>query len=190
VTSDSGSIAAIPSALRGSVVWLEDDPTEDRVEARRRAVEKLGFEVVIAEGFRELEQLLQQRVPSGPSVQRKVRLIVIDIMISGVNDLSVYFPWVTDARTAKGYAAGLVFLERVLFPEKRSDQDTLFGQFEGIPVIVYSARTVPPDEMSRLTRVGEARGIKIAVLAKANIDAFVKTAEELTSPVDNRGGAT
>ncbi len=166
--------------VRQTVVWLEDDPDEDRVTARKEEIEALGYNVVVARGFRELEKSLRARLPGGEH-RDMVCLLVIDIMIDGVNNLSAYFPWVEDARTANGFAAGLVFLDRVLAPEHRSSRDTVFGHFDAIPVIVYSNRAMPKTETRRLDSVKSRRAGPIVVLEKGALDKFVQSVNSLVS---------
>lgn len=187
MTSDSSSSSESQPPSRGCIIWLEDDPREERVLERKEELEKLGFKVLIAEGFRELEYILRQNEPTDPSRREKVRLIVIDIMLVGVRDLSVFFPWVSDANTDRGFAAGLVFLERVLFPSKRSPDDTVFGKYQSTPVIVYSTRTLPDNEKERVDRIARSHGIRVEVLAKATVDSFVRTVEDIVKPLTHLG---
>jgi len=168
--------------LVGDVVWLEDDPEEDRVSLRRERMRKMGMTVVTARGFRQLELLLRER-SSGPTnvLKHSVGLLILDIMIEGITDLGHYFPWVEDGRTANGFAAGLVFLDRVLSPATRSPEDDLFGRFEDVPVIVYSNRALSKHERSRVSDIAKRRLGRVVVLEKALVDKFFDTAIDLVT---------
>jgi len=165
---------------KGTIVWLEDDPLQDWVRVRREELESKGFQVHVESGFAALSRELQRRsdYASDVSNPNRVSVLLLDIMVEGVDNLTPYFPWVLNAQTARGYAAGLVFLERVLSPEIRSSADRIFGHFDMVPVIVNSIREIGPDELLRIKEIRGRRKGKIEILVKAYDGRFVRVVED------------
>jgi len=158
--------------MTGTVIWLDDDPIE--IEDSVGSLIDLGLKVEVATGFNDLKRLfnLHRQFVNIPEAEGYVQLIILDIMIDGVNNITPFFNWVQNGRTAHGFAAGLVFLERVLSPENRIEADTLFGNYENVPVIVFSNRALVPDEATRMRTVENRRTAPTKVLVK-------RTAQEL-----------
>ena len=102
-------------------------------------------------------------------------------MIDGVADISQFFPWVVDGTTSHGFAAGLVFLERVLSPESRSKEDDLFGAFDGVPVILYSIRRIGPSEQKRVHLIRRRRKAALRVLVKQGDNELFNTINALVA---------
>jgi hypothetical protein len=158
-----------------AVVWLDDEPRTGWIVGKKEELASLGLSVDVASGFRRLTQILEHRKEH----PERVVAIILDIMIVGVPNLTAFFPWVSDGRTSEGYAAGLVFLERVLSPSERSPRDKLFGLFESVPVIMYSARRLSPEENRRISFIGQWRKAPLIVLVKAEAGELVEKIKSL-----------
>jgi hypothetical protein len=147
----------IIESLANTIIWLEDV-----VEEISEDVERLiaaGFEVMVARGFREIDEHLK-------TVQRtegkQVHAIILDIMIEGVSDIGRFFPGISNGQTAHGYAAGLVFLERVL------ENHTLYKFCQTSPVFLRSKRALNHDEQGRIENLRNQAQRKIHVTEKAS----------------------
>lgn len=162
----------------GVAVWLDDDfgEIEDWVEDLRTT----GMQVDLVDGFRALEAKLHRNLEqgTGSAGRPSISLLIIDIMIDGVNDLSQFFSWVVDGKTAHGYAAGLVFLERVLSPERRHPDDQLFNNFENVPVLLFSNRALNDNERKRFNEVKDRRKAGTKLLEKRRALGLVEVVKE------------
>ena len=141
------------------VLWLDDMKEEisDEVASLRKA----DFEVIIAQNFVELKDHVQE-LRAAEQLHRVVS-IVLDIMIEGVIDISYTFTRVGNGRTANGYAAGLVFLERVLVV------DQLFVGLERAQVVINSKRSLSELEEKRVESIRTQHNREIRLVEKASL---------------------
>lgn len=138
---------------RRYIVWLEDVTNE--IETDVAELEAENFEVAIAQGFRQLNGYLKSAKDG-----RKPDAIILDIMIAQVGNLSAFFP-VKNAHTMHGYAAGLVFLERVL------EEPSIFPHLHEVPVVLNSKRALAQQEVERLRALKQSSRRKVIVLEKS-----------------------
>ena len=143
--------------MTNTIIWLEDvvEEINDDVEKLRAA----GFEVMVARGFREIDEHLKTMQQSPDKV---VYAIILDIMIDGVSDIGRFFPGIRNGQTAHGYAAGLVFLERVL------ENHDLYKFCATSPVFLRSKRALNKDEHGRIETLQEQASRVIVITEKVS----------------------
>lgn len=146
------------------IFWLEDVP--DEIEDAVNELEKKGIIVKVAQGFVELDDHLRCCEATGRTGH--VVAIVLDVMIEGVTSLRGLYPKIPHADTRNGYAAGLVFLERVLSGACE------YPSFKRVPVILHSKRALDSrDEMDRIKNIERIDNRDVHVCAKMGADEIV-----------------
>lgn len=139
------------------VFWLEDVPTEIEDAANELIAD--GVIVQIAQGFVALDDQMRCCEIAGHTSQ--VIAIILDVMIEGVSSLRGLYRGIPHADTRNGYAAGLVFLERVLCDSNE------YPSFKGIPVILHSKRALDAhDEVERIRGISDRDKRRVFVCAK------------------------
>ena len=151
------------SRMEKAIVWLEDMPEEiqDHVSKLKRE----GFSILAAQDFVRLDEHLKTVISHKATITACV--IILDIMLETVNNLSAYYPTVRNARTVGGYAAGLIFLERVLTPNNENGH--IYKDVSDVPVILYSKRTLTAEEKSRVEALEKQSGRRIRLAEKATV---------------------
>lgn len=132
--------------------WLED--RQETISRAKQIVKTLGFQPEIFPTFSDFASALEE-------FKKENRLseiagIIIDVMLYGVNDLS---PVIFDHHpTDDGMEAGLVIVEHYLRAPERG--------FNGVPILVFSARQLSHDARANLEKINEKGGAKIKYLEK------------------------
>ncbi len=156
-------MGADQQGLEKAIVWLEDMPEE--IQDHISKLKREGFSILAAQDFVQLDEHLKTVMSNRAKIAACV--IILDIMLETVSNLSAYYPSVRNARTVGGYAAGLIFLERVLTPNEENRH--IYRAVSDVPVILYSKRTLTAEEKSRVEALEKQSGRPIRLAEKATL---------------------
>lgn len=115
------------------ILWLEDRPKS--CEKFRKYCKDYGFEVKMVATDHQFLGFLEQNLDG-------ICLIIVDLMIFGISDLSNI--GLENSDTLAGYNAGWVIIERLL---RSGEGEKTFGH---IPVVVLTSRTATEADIYRL----------------------------------------
>ena len=148
--------------MKPIVLWLDDKKDEIRDQAD--ALARSGYKVVTARDLMSFRNEVEEMSAAGQ--MSHLRLVVIDIMLEGVADIASYFSDVRNGNTAHGYAAGLVFLERVIICNQ------IFSDLLSVPIVINSKRAMNDNEKRRISSLVDSTGVRVQIFEKAHTRAI------------------
>lgn len=144
------------------IIWLED--RESTIRLLKKKLTNMGeiqLEILSSPGA--YKAFLEEKYPEGLKGKRKP-LLLIDIMLHGVRDLSSI--GIKNAPTLNGKHAGYVFADRFLCSKE--------SLWRGCQICFVTERDIDSDLLSDINRLKKKSGTSVEILAKYSDSDFQK----------------